>query len=90
MASWGDLNARLNGLVRAGIISAFRTNVGTRAPGSELAVVVRPPEGAPAAAEGDHANLRRRVGLALATIAPGARISIEDEDGRNVPETHPG
>ncbi len=90
MASWGDLNARLNGLVRAGIISAFRTNVGTRAPGAELAVVVRPPNGTPDGAEGDHANLRRRVGLALATIAPGARISIEDEDGRNVPETHPG
>jgi hypothetical protein len=76
MASWGDLNARLNRLVREGVISGFRTNLASRPDPSELAIVVMPGRDSvaiPADA------LRRHIGAALAGIAPDAAITVEEQ-----------
>lgn len=43
MALWGDLNAVLNRLVAAGVISRFWTNLGRREPLLALQVIVWPP-----------------------------------------------
>jgi hypothetical protein len=76
VASWGDLNARLNRLVREGIISSFRTNLATRPEPSQLAVAVTP--GATASPPSADEELRRRVAAALAAVAPHAAITVED------------
>jgi hypothetical protein len=75
MASWGDLNARLNRLVREGVISGFRTNLADRPDLSQLAVVVIPGRDSLATHPED---LRRHIGAALAGIAPDAAITVEE------------
>ena len=45
MASWGDINAALNGLVREGVISGFKTNRGDKSHDVGLHVRVTAPEG---------------------------------------------
>jgi hypothetical protein len=80
MPSWGDLNARLNRLVREGVISGFRTNLATRPDPADLAIIVTPGPAAPspigrlAAVDA----LRARVAAALGGIAPESAITIED------------
>jgi hypothetical protein len=80
MPSWGDLNARLNRLVREGVISGFRTNLATRPDPADLAIIVTPGPAAPppvgrlAAEEA----LRARVAAALGGIAADSAIAIED------------
>jgi hypothetical protein len=79
MASWGDLNARLNRLVRDGVISGFRTNLATRPDLSSLRITVAPGPAAPVAAGRLTAAdaLRARVALALGGIAPEAAVTVE-------------
>jgi hypothetical protein len=78
MLSWGDLNARLNRLVREGVISGFRTNLATRPDVSTLMITVAPGPAAPAAAGRltGADSLRARVALALDGVAPPAAIRV--------------
>ena len=81
MPSWGDLNARLNRLVRQGVISGFRTNLATRPDPRSLTIVVVPGTAAPKLpGEGSAAEaVRDRVRAVLAGIAPDAAISVEEQ-----------
>ena len=45
MASWGDINAALNKLVREGVIAGFRTNRGDKTAQAGLHVDVTPSGG---------------------------------------------
>jgi hypothetical protein len=79
--SWGALNARLNRLVREGVIAGFRTNLAARPGPGSLTVAVVPGVAAPAPPTGLSAAsaLRARIALTLADVAPDVAISIEDE-----------
>ena len=55
MASWGDINAALNRLVREGAIAGFRTNRGDKTPGAGLKVNIVP------VAEDDVETIRTRI-----------------------------
>ena len=61
MASWGDINAALNGLVRDGLITGFKTNRGDKSHQDGLHVNVVPSEG------GDVEGIRTRI---LAVLTP--------------------
>ena len=61
MASWGDINAALNGLVRDGLITGFKTNRGDKSHQDGLHVSVVPSEG------GDVEGIRTRI---LAVLTP--------------------
>ena len=81
MPSWGDLNARLNRLVRQGVISGFRTNLASRPDPASLTIAVVPgaaapkPPGSSTSAEA----LRAWVSSALSGIAPQATITVEEQ-----------
>lgn len=78
MVSWGDVNARLNRLVRDGVIARFSTNLASRSDVSELSVTVVPGPAAPEAAgrltSAD--ALRSRVAVTLDGIAQKVTVTI--------------
>jgi hypothetical protein len=55
MASWGDINAALNGLVREGVITGFKTNRGDKSHQAGLHVDVV------SGADGDVEGVRTRI-----------------------------
>jgi len=61
MASWGDINAALNRLVREGVIAGFKTNRGDKSHRDGLLVNVQPGAG------GDAEGIRSQI---LAVLAP--------------------
>ena len=61
MASWGDINAALNRLVREGVIAGFKTNRGDKSHQVGLHVSVVP------AQPGDDEGVRSRI---LAVLTP--------------------
>ncbi len=72
--SWGAINAALNGLVSAGVITAFRTNLAQPATPLGLHVIVTA-EGAsdPARAE----DVRRQVTAALGELGKKATVTVD-------------
>ena len=78
MLSWGDVNSRLNRLVRDGVIAQYSTNLASRLDASELLVIVAPGLAAPKAAGRltSEDALRARVALTLAGTAPKVTITI--------------
>ena len=79
MPSWGDLNARLNRLVREGVISGFRTNLASRPDPSMLAISIAPGPAAPGAVGRLDAEkaLCARVAAALDGVVPPTAITVE-------------
>lgn len=61
MASWGDINAALNRLVREGVITGFKTNRGDKSHQDGLQVSVVPGAG------GDIEGIRSQI---LAVLTP--------------------
>ena len=61
MASWGDINAALNRLVREGVITGFKTNRGEKSHQAGLHVNVVPSSG------GDVEGIRSQI---LAVLTP--------------------
>ena len=61
MASWGDINAALNRLVREGVISGFKTNRGDKSHMQGLHVNVVP------GSDGDVEGIRSQI---LAVLTP--------------------
>jgi hypothetical protein len=74
MASWGDINAVLNRLVREGTITAFWTNLGGTKPPLVLHVIVSP--FGPADDRSAKA-LRLQIQDALAPWAPDASVTVD-------------
>ena len=81
MASWGDVNAALNRLVREGVITGFRTNLANPERGSELLVAATAPVVLDSsAAEYDRAaveSVRQEVASRLSVLVENARVTIE-------------
>ncbi len=69
MASWGDVNRALNGLVAEGVIGSFTTNIRDRGPSVPLKVTATP-------GEGDPEESRRAVIRALARLGLTAQVEI--------------
>jgi len=72
MASWGDVNAALNGLVRAGSISAFRSNLGDPDGSGPIEVTVTK------AGQQDEQQVRGAVLRALARLGLLATVTVEE------------
>ena len=81
MASWGDVNAALNRLVREGVITGFRTNLADPARGPELRVAATAPVVLDAnAADYDGAaveSVRQAVASRLGSLVEEACVTIE-------------
>jgi hypothetical protein len=74
MTSWGSVNAILNGLVRDGVIAAFRTNIADHQSALGLHVIVT----AAGAEDGARAEaVRRRVAGALKTLIEDAVVTVD-------------
>jgi hypothetical protein len=71
MASWGDVNAALNGLVRAGAISAFRSNLGDPDRAGPIEVAVTP------VGQQDEQQVRGAVLRAMARLGLLATVTVE-------------
>lgn len=69
MASWGDINAALNGLVREGVIAGFKTNRGDKT-SLGLHVDVTPP------ADGDSEDIRSRIMGMLASMDDEVTVTV--------------
>jgi hypothetical protein len=87
MASWGDINAVLNRLVREEVVAGFWTNLGEPAPPFALHVIVRPPN---PIGDQEASNIRARVQQALAHCAPEATVTVDRSDGGTGPADSPG
>ena len=74
MASWGDINAVLNRLVRERIIASFWTNLADAKPPLVLHVI-----GSPSSPVDDRSAkaLRNEVQDALAPWAPNATVTVD-------------
>jgi hypothetical protein len=71
---WGAINAALNGLVRGGVITAFKTNLAQPATPFGLHVIVT------AEGTGDEARaeeVRRQVLAALKALGEDATVTID-------------
>jgi hypothetical protein len=81
MASWGDVNAALNRLVREGVITGFKTNLANPDRGPELLVAATATVVADSDAAGyDRAaveSIREVVANRLAALVENARVTIE-------------
>jgi hypothetical protein len=74
MASWGDVNAALNRLVREGVITGFRTNISEPSSTLALHVVIT----TDAALDGAGAlAARARVEKQLEPLVPGAVVTVD-------------
>jgi hypothetical protein len=78
MASWGDVNAALNRLVREGVITGFRTNISEPSSTLALHVVVTTDR-----ALGDAGRLaaRARVEERLERLVSGAVVTLDRSNG---------
>jgi hypothetical protein len=74
MATWGDINAVLNRLVRTAKIAGFWTNLAEARHPVALHVVVRPPG---AVSETEALALRSLVEQELAPCAPDATVTVD-------------
>ena len=74
MASWGDINAALNRLVREGVISGFRTNRGEKVRPVALHVSV-----VPAAPADDVEGVRERILTVLTPLDGEVTVSVAAE-----------
>jgi hypothetical protein len=71
---WGAINAALNGLVRTGVITAFKTNLAQSAAPFGLHVIVAA-EGAEDAAQAE--AVRRQVLAALDVLGEDATVTVD-------------
>jgi hypothetical protein len=74
MALWGDVNVALNGLVAAGVIARFWTNLAGQRPLVALHVVVSPP--APVDHEAAE-TIRERVTAALLPLIDEVTVTVD-------------
>jgi hypothetical protein len=84
MASWGDVNVGLNGLVREGLISRFGTNLGDLNRSGPITVTVVPADGF------EETVVRGAVARALARLGLVAEIALEPSAERRAGSTEPG
>lgn len=70
MASWGDINAAMNRLVREGVISGFRTNRGDKSHQAGLQVSIIP------AGAGDPDSVREQVMSLLTPFDDEVTVTI--------------
>lgn len=70
MASWGDINAALNKLVREGAIAGFRTNRGDKSAQTHLHVTVTAPDGE------DEEAVRQRILAVLLPLDEEATVTV--------------
>ena len=80
MASWGDVNAALNRLVREGVITGFRTNISE--PSSTLALHVVITTDAALGGAGALAA-RARVKKQLEPLVSGAVVTVDRSAARS-------
>lgn len=70
MASWGDINAALNRLVREGVIAGFKTNRGEKSHDTGLHVSVTP------AADDDAESVRDRIMSVLEPLDDEVTVTV--------------
>ncbi len=73
MASWGDINAALNRLVREGVIAGFKTNRGDKSHLAGLHVDVIPSAG------GDAESIRKTILGVLTPLDDEVTVTVGDE-----------
>ena len=76
MASWGDVNAGLNRLVREGLITRFATNLGDANRSGAVTVTVVAPDGF------NETVVRGAVARALARLGLIAEIDVQPSQER--------
>lgn len=74
MASWGDINAALNGLVREGVITGFKTNRGDKSHQDGLRVNVVPGSGS------DVEGIRSRILAVLTPLDDEVTVTVGGEN----------
>ncbi|WP_375461050.1 hypothetical protein [uncultured Enterovirga sp.] len=74
MASWGDINAALNRLVREGVIAGFKTNRGDKSLDSSLHVNVTP------APNDDVDTVRDRILSVLTPLDDEVTVTVGAEE----------
>ena len=70
MASWGDINATLNRLVREGVIAGFKTNRGDKARDAGLHVDITP------RADDDAESVRNRIMGVLTPLDDEVTVTV--------------
>ena len=73
MASWGDINAALNRLVREGVITGFKTNRGDKSHQDGLHVSVVP------GTSGDVEGIRSQILAVLTPLDDEVTVSVNAE-----------
>ncbi|MDB5590265.1 hypothetical protein [Enterovirga sp.] len=73
MASWGDINAALNRLVREGVIAGFKTNRGEKTQDSALHVNITP------TANGDTDRIRDLIIGVLTPLDDEVTVTVGSE-----------
>ena len=76
MPSWGDVNAALNGLVRAGLLTSFETNIGDPRRAGPVRVRVAPAKGR------SEREVRGAVRAALARLGLVVEVSLSGPEPR--------
>ncbi|MGJ3264856.1 MAG: hypothetical protein ACFE0R_16635 [Salinarimonas sp.] len=71
MKSWGDVNRVLNGMVREGRISSFRSNAAEARQTGSLEIAIVPADG------GDKESARREAVRELARLGITAQVHAE-------------
>ena len=73
MASWGDINAALNRLVREGVITGFKTNRGEKSLDSALRVSVT------TGPDGDPESVRSQIMTVLTPLDDEVTVTVGAE-----------